>query len=66
MPKIIENKKDIIKRKKALFKKMPRNYRDVIEHFYPNKYTKNQLQNFRNNKTMNINILEDLEIIFKK
>lgn len=68
MPKIIEekDKRDINKRKKAIFKNMPRSYYAIIDHFFPGKYTKDQIRNFRNNKTLNISILQDLEIIFQK
>lgn len=56
-------KKDIIKRRKALSKNMPRFY---MSHIKKSKHTQNQIWDFVNGKTFNVNILEELEGIFNK
>lgn len=66
MPKVIkkEDIADFKARKKAL--KIPRSYVSIVEYVLPGRYSKNQLRDFVNNKTMNFNLLEDMEKIFNK
>lgn len=67
MPKVIkpEDVLNLKLRLKIIRGRMPRNYVSIVNHFYPDKYSKSQIREFVNNKTMNFSILEDLEKIFK-
>lgn len=67
MPKVIkpDDALNLRLRLKIVKARMPRSYVSIVQHFYPDKYSKSQIREFVNNKTMNFNILEDLEEIFK-
>jgi hypothetical protein len=56
-----EQREDFKLRYKAISDLMPRNFVPVMEFFFEEKYSKDQLRDFKNGKTMNFDLLSDFE-----